>query len=122
MTRKVFGTVLPFAVLKVSRFHDNPYAVRASPCAVGAHVLHPYHRRMRNLARSRRTPITPNIADDHSPIPKLELSAVILTDPNLLDEAESRSEPRYGLAHIGIDQNRDDRCRRDRAIEPHSAD
>jgi hypothetical protein len=46
---------------------------------------------------------------DHGAIAEPELSAVILADAHPLDEPEGRTQPGDRLAHVGIDQNRDDR-------------
>ena len=66
--------------------------------------------------------ITSYIAEDHGPVAEPELSAMVLADSHPLDEPEGGGEPGDRLTHVGVDQDRDDRCSRDRAVGPHDAD
>jgi hypothetical protein len=76
---------------------------------VGTHVLHAHCYRVRDLAGTGRAAIASDIAHDHGTISEPELSAVILADPHPLDETEGRRQPGDRLAHVGVDQDRDDR-------------
>src|SRR6266567_8747577 len=93
VARRVLGAVLPFAVLEIGRLHEDARAVLPGPFTMGAHVLHAHRHRVGDLAGTGRTPITPHIADDDSPVAEPELSAVVLTDPHPLGESEGRREP-----------------------------
>ena len=121
MARRVLCAVLAFAVLEVGRLHKDACAVPPSPFTVAAHVLYADRHRVCDLAGTGRTAIPPYVADDQGPVAELELSAVVLSDPHPLHEPEGRTEPADRLTHVGVDQDGDDSCRRDRAIGLHAA-
>jgi hypothetical protein len=73
---------------------------------------------VRDLAGAWRSAILAYIPDDHGTVAESELCAVVLPDPHPLDETEGRAQPGDRLAYIGIDQNGDDRRRRDGPIRP----
>jgi hypothetical protein len=88
-----------------SRLHEDARAVLARPLAVGAGVRYADGHGMGDLAGPRRPAVTPYVADDHGAFADAELGAVVLADPHLLGEAESRRQPGNGLAPVGIDQD-----------------
>ena len=116
---KVLGGVLPFAKLKVGRFHDDAGAMLASLVTMGANVLYAYHHRVRDIARTRGTAIISHIPDDDGTVAEPELRAVVLADPYPLDKPEGCTKPGDRRPHVGIDQNRDNRRRWDGAIRHH---
>jgi len=119
VTRRVLGVVLPFAILEVGWLHEDPCAVLPGPLAVGARVLHAYGHRVGHLAGTRGAAIASHISDNHGAIAEPELCPVALADPHPLLEPEGRTQPGDRLADIGIDQDGDDRRRRDGAVGLH---
>jgi hypothetical protein len=55
---------------------------------------------MGHLAGVRRAPLPAHVADDQSAVAEAQLSAVVLADPDALDEPERRAEPLDRLAHV----------------------
>ena len=86
--RRVLGCVLEFAVLEVGWLHEDACAVLPGPFTVAARVLYAHHHRVCDLAGTGRMTIPSYIAHDQRPVAELELSAVVLADPNPLDESE----------------------------------
>ena len=95
--------------------------MRSRPFAVGPCVVHPHHHRVRDLAGMGWTTVPPHIGNDQGTVTEPELSAVILADAHPLDKPEGRRKPGDRLAHVGVCQDRDHRCRRDRAIGLHGS-
>ena len=77
--------------------------------AVGPGVVHTNHHRVGFFAWARWAPVMPHIADDDGPVADAELRAVILADPDALDEAERGLEPFHRFAYVRINEHRDDR-------------
>ena len=118
---EILGCVLPLAVLEVDRLHHDERAVGACLLAVRGDVVDAHHHRVRHLARAGWLPLAVHVADDHRPVTDLELGAVVLADPDPLDEPERRPEPGDRLPHVRIDEDGNDRGRRDRAIRFHAS-
>ena len=90
--------------------------------AVGGRVVDPHHHPVRHLAGARRSLLLPHVGDDHrAALTDAELRAMALADAHPLGEPERRLEPGNRLADVGIDEHRNDGCRRDRAIGSHRA-
>ena len=120
MTRGILRLVLPLAVLEVGRLHQDLRAVEPSVLAVGGRVVDPHHHPVRDLAGARRSLVLPHVGDDHrASVTDAELRAMALADAHPLGEPERRLEPGNRLADVGIDEHRNDGCRRDRAIGFH---
>jgi hypothetical protein len=62
--------------------------VRLRTRAVGARVLHAHQHVLGDLTWSWGTAIASDIGDDYGALANTELSAMVLTDPHTLDEAE----------------------------------
>ena len=93
-----------------------------SVLAVGGRVVDPHHHPVRDLAGARRSLVLPHVGDDHrASLTDAELRAMALADAHPLGEPERRLEPGNRLADVGIDEHRNDGCRRDRAIGSHRA-
>ena len=108
--------VLPLPVLVLRRLREDARTVRPRALAVGPGVVDTNHDRVAFLALASWAPVMTDIADDDGAVAEAELRAVVLADPDALDEAERGGEPRHRLAHVRIDEDGDDRCRRDRTI------
>jgi len=109
VARGVLGGELPFAVLEVGRFQQNPCAVGPGTLAVRTRIVHAHHHRVRDLAGPGRPAIITHVADDHRAVSEPELRAVVLADAHAFDEPERRRQPGDSLADVGVDQNRIDR-------------
>jgi hypothetical protein len=86
----VLSGVLPFAVLEISRFHDDPCTVAAGPLAMRSDVVHTHHDGVSHLTGARRMPVPAYVGDDDSTVTEPELCSVVVTDPDPLDEPECR--------------------------------
>jgi hypothetical protein len=58
------------------------------------------------LAFARWAPVVTYVADNHGPVAEAELGAVVLADPDALDEAERGFKPLHRFAHVRIDEAR----------------
>jgi len=112
----VLGLVLALAVLEVRGLHEDHGAVGAGALAVGVRVVDADDDRVRLLAGTRRPALVADVADDEAAVAEAQLRAVALADLQALLEAEGRLEPRHRLADVGIDEDRDDRGGRHRAV------
>src|SRR5471030_1032100 len=74
---------------------------------------------MRDLARAWRLSVAAHVSDDERTLAKTHLRSVVVADPHSLHKAERRAQPCHRLAHVGIDEHRDDRCSRDGPIRFH---
>jgi hypothetical protein len=90
MAREILGSVLPFAVFKVGRLHEDASASRPCPFAVRPRVAHSHHHHVGNLAVARRTAVASHVADDYCPVAERELRPVTLADPDSLGKPEGR--------------------------------
>jgi hypothetical protein len=94
--------------------------VGAGALAVRAGVVHAHHDGVGLLVRARRATVVAYVAHDQPTVAEAELRAVVLADPDALDEAERRLQPLDGLAHVRVHEHRDHRGRRDRAVALHA--
>ena len=118
----VLGGVLALAVLEVGRLHQDRRAVGPCPLAVGGASSTRTITEWVDLAgRAAAAGRAGTSAMITAPSPTRELRAVVLADPHPLGEPERGTEPRDRRAHIRVDQHRDDRRRRDRAVAPHDS-
>jgi hypothetical protein len=83
---------------------------------VGASILHTHEYRVRDFGRSWRPLLAADVGDDYGTVTDFELGAVVLTDPQTLLESKRLAEPSDRLAHVRIDEDRDDNRRWDRAV------
>ena len=82
--------------------------MRPGALAVGARVVHAHHDRVRDLAGPRRAAIAADVADDHGAVAEAELARWFSPIRSRSWNPKAALEPGDSLAHIGIDQDRDD--------------
>src|ERR1035437_8141167 len=116
----VLSGVLPLAVVEVRWLHEDASAVGAGVFAVGSRVVHTHHHRMRDFAPAWWPAIMSHIANDDRSLTKAELRAVVLADPYALDESKCLGQPVDSVSYIRVDENRDNRGGRDRAVWLHA--
>src|SRR5262249_36287378 len=101
----------------VGRLHLDRGAVRSRALAVRLRVVDAHDDRARHLAGPRRAALAPHVGDDErAAVAAAELRAMVLADPAPLGEPERRGQPRDRLAHVRVDEHRDDERRRDRTV------
>jgi hypothetical protein len=116
MTGKIFRVVLPLSVLEIGRLHEDARSVLSSALAVGARVFDADHHRVRDLALSRRPAIVTDVADDHGAVADPQLGSMALPDLHSLREPERAAKPIDRLPNVRVNEDRDDRGLRDRAV------
>ena len=116
MAPRVLGCVLSLAIFKITRFLEDASAVGACLLEVGPCVLHSDHHRMRHLAVARWPTVVADIPDDDRPVAETELRTVVLANPNTFCESKSSAQPIDCLTNVGVNENRNNRCRGDRAV------
>ena len=73
----------------------------SGPLTMSPGIFHRYHHRMGDFAWMRRVRVNTDISNDEGTITKRQLGAVVLSDPDPLNESECLRKPFYGSRTSG---------------------
>jgi hypothetical protein len=104
---------LPLAVLELLRLLEHPGAEGSGPVDLRVDVSDPHLEQVGHHSRLGRLLLTPHVGHDHRAVDAdPQLRAMVLADPNPLDEPERLAQPYDRRPYIRVDQDRDHcRCR-----------
>ncbi len=120
MAREILERALAFAVLAVGGRLDHRGPRCARTLELVFHIVDAHLDLVRDDVGMRLLSLACHVGHDHRPVrADTHLRAVAFANPGSFHEAESDGEPVHCRAHVRVDEYRDNRDRRNRAIMFH---